>query len=498
MEMMEQQNKQKSSVLEQNTIFFLRVALLYGICFAIAFYKNYVGITFPIITIVTLVGCGLFLKKSEIAWKAQNLFFVISIILLGISTMLTTNTFIVFFNSIGILLLLTVFMLQQIYPDNKWNLIKYIRNIILLYLTMISQIAVPFLNWNKYRQEKRERKQKNPNTKYIVQGILIGLPMLVLVIALLSSADAVFGKYIGESFQVVLNNIYPNPNKNGLVLVGLIILGFMGIYTFLSVLDYNDMSTPPTKKEKKNPITAITFITMITVVYIIFSVIQIVCLFSGGMILPEGYTYAGYARQGFFQLLFLCIFNLMLVLCCMSVYERNRLLKVLLMIFSGCTYIMIASSAYRMILYISAFRLTFLRVLVLWFLALLAVLMIGVMWNIRKENFALFRYGMVMVTVFYLALSFSHPDYWIAKYNIAMMEEELCYEDLSYLCSLSLDAAPALAECHPKHTGKDYWCDACVLERYFEKIEKGTSLNIRTFNLSKYQSLKAAEEYLGE
>jgi len=109
----------------------------------------------------------------------------------------------------------------------------------------------------------------------------------------------------------------------------------------------------------------------------IFSVIQIVFLFSGGMILPDGYTYAEYAHQGFFQLLFLCIFNLILVLCCMAVFEMNRWLKMILLIFSACTYVMIASSAYRMILYISNYHLTFLRILVLWFLALLVVLMAG-------------------------------------------------------------------------------------------------------------------------
>ena len=36
-----------------------------------------------------------------------------------------------------------------------------------------------------------------------------------------------------------------------------------------------------------------------------------------------------------------------------------------------------------------------------------------------RESFPLFRYGVVMVTVLYLALSFSHPDYIIARVNIA-------------------------------------------------------------------------------
>lgn len=52
----------------------------------------------------------------------------------------------------------------------------------------------------------------------------------------------------------------------------------------------------------------------------------------------------------------------------------------------------------------------------------------------------LFRYGVVMVTVLYLALSFSHPDYIIARVNIANAPGG----DFSYLSDLSADAAPAI------------------------------------------------------
>ncbi len=496
---MEQQNKPKNVVLEENTILFLGIALSYGVGFAIAFYENYVGITFLFIVAATLAVCGLFLKKSEIVWKTQNLYYVIPVVLLGISTMSTTNTVIVFFNTVGILMLLAAFMLQQVYGDNNWNLMRYIRNIILLYMSMLSKLGVPFLNFWKYIQGRRETKQKNPNTKYIIQGILMGIPMLFLVLMLLSSADAVFAECIGDGISFLWkNNIFHTNSKIRMILI-LIVSGFLAIYTFLSVLTSNNMSEQVKKKEKKNPITAITFITMITAMYLIFCMIQLIYLFGGKMTLPAGYTYASYARQGFFQLLFLCIFNLMLVLCCMTKYEMSKLLKIVLMVFSGCTYIMIASSAYRMMMYIDAFYLTFLRILVLWFLALLAVLMAGVMWNIRKENFSLFRYGMIVVTVFYLIFSFGHPDYWIAKYNLSMMEDEMNYADVSYLCSLSLDAAPALAECHPGHDHSDgkYWCEACELENYFEEVED-TEVNIRTFNLSKYQAVRKAEKYLGE
>ena len=190
---------------------------------------------------------------------------------------------------------------------------------------------------------------------------------------------------------------------------------------------------------------------MVTVIYLIFCGIQIVFLFTGGKLLPEGYTYAEYAHQGFFQLLFVCIFNLILVVSCLALFRMNRFLKILLLVFSGCTYVMIASSAYRMLLYIHTYHLSFLRVLVLWFLAMLVFLMAGIMVNIVREKFQLFRYCMAVVTVCYLLFSFGRVDYLIACYNTAQMGNAISYEDIAYLTELSLDAAPALSRYALEH-----------------------------------------------
>ena len=93
------------------------------------------------------------------------------------------------------------------------------------------------------------------------------------------------------------------------------------------------------------------------------------------MRLPEGYTYSSYARQGFFQLLAVCIINLIIVLVCLGFFRESRVLKGILTVISLCTYIMVASSAYRMILYIQICQLTFLRIIVLWALAVTALVL---------------------------------------------------------------------------------------------------------------------------
>ena len=89
---------EKNKVMREQAPFFLAMAFLYSICFAIAFYRNYNSITFPLITAATLAVCILFLKKNKIPWKKSNWWYLAGCMILGISTFLTENLFIIFFN----------------------------------------------------------------------------------------------------------------------------------------------------------------------------------------------------------------------------------------------------------------------------------------------------------------------------------------------------------------------------------------------------------------
>ena len=228
---------------------------------------------------------------------------------------------------------------------------------------------------------------------------------------------------------------------------------------------------------------AITVLGMLTLLYLVFSGIQILGLFLGKLSLPEGYTYASYAREGFFQLLAIAILNLILVLACLEYFRESKILKGILTVMSICTFIMILSSAMRMILYIRTYQFTFLRILVLWALFVLFLLFLGIVWNIFRPTFGLLRYSFLVVTLCYLCLSFSHTDYWIARANLATMGAEA---DYTYLWSLSADAAPVLVPAAKEQmdelTGNYY------LRRLEQKLDRNSS--IRGFNLSRYMAEK--------
>ena len=248
-------------------------------------------------------------------------------------------------------------------------------------------------------------------------GLVIAMPLLVVIVSLLVSADAIFSNLVGRIFYVLFREIIL-PTKFIRILL-MFLWGFLFFYSILYNISQKKLNSQQKDFRTQEPLIAITFLALIAVVYLIFCGIQISYIFTGGMELPSGYTYSSFARQGFFQLLFVCVLNLILVLMCLGLFRENKTLKILLTFISGCTYIMIVSSAYRMMLYIVAYQLTRLRILVLAALLVLAILLGGVIRSIFRESFPLFKYSTIVVTVIYVILSLSRIDFIIAKYNVS-------------------------------------------------------------------------------
>ena len=427
--------------LQEHYNFFGPVTFLYAVFYAFCMFRNGSGITFPFFLAGTLLYFVFSLSKLEITLKKGSAFYMISILLLGVSTFCTDGWAIIGLNKLAVFLLVMCLLLNQYFDTKKWNLGKYVGSICQLVVMSFGELGKPFSDGKAYFREKGK---VNKKVWYGLLGVVIALPILLIAAGLLSSADA------DNIFNVVIRVTFL----------------FFTSYALTSYLCKRSIPEEVKDRRKGEPVLAITIMSLLSLLYLLFSGIQIFGLFLGKMQLPEGYTYAQYAREGFFQLLAVSILNLILVLMCLSFFRESRILKVIMTIMSLCTFIMIASSVMRMIIYIRYYYLTFLRIFVLWMLAVLFVMFIGVLINIYRESFPLFRYGVVMVTVLYLALSFSHPDYIIARVNIANApgadgtgwEESVAqdygddffagpffrgseYNDYSYLSDLSADAA---------------------------------------------------------
>ncbi|MBP5733720.1 MAG: DUF4173 domain-containing protein [Lachnospiraceae bacterium] len=473
--------------LKENYLFFGPVTALYAIFYAFCMYKNASGVTFPFFVASTLCYFYFTLKKLEITLKSGSVFYAVSVMLLSIATFCTDDARIIVLNKTGIFLLTISFLISQFFDVSKWGFGKYVSSIVTLLASALEELPRPVSDMSGFT--KKDQSPKTRNVILVLLGLLFTIPIFLLVGALLSSAD-VFFRQITDKIVAFVNL------SNVLGVMVRIVLWYFGTYMIVAKLCKKSIREDVTDHRHGEPILAITVTSMLSLMYLVFSGIQIFGLFLGQLRLPDGYTYAAYAREGFFQLLAVSILNLIIVLICMAFFKESKILKAVLTVMSLCTFIMIASSAMRMILYVSTYDLTFLRIIVLWALAVLFLLFIGVVASIFRMDFPLFRYGVAVVTVFYIALAFSHPDYICAKYNLEYSAKQPV--DIAYLNTLSADAAPVLLP-YLEQEGIDTstisnrsWPEDRSWRRFLSHMSDVYEENqsIRHFNLSRYWALR--------
>lgn len=412
--------------------FMWKICLCYGICYLLFSYKTMNGIgsgIFAAISAIFILMIAEHLKKQpvhekelSIAISGESIFYFAAAVLISFSNCLTDSEFFLFFNHMGSFLLFSIACIKLFYRDKTWDFGKYTCILFSYWIQVLSVIPVPFQHWKSYQQGNH--KKMSSTTRYILIGIAAGLPILMITTLLLSSADRIFSDLLESIFHFsFMDNWFDPKTMNDVILLtcGFVIYTLL-LYLVISALYKGGLNEQVKKSTIFGTPIAVTIFIMIDIVYIVFSCIQFLFLFAG---LPAKHEYADYARQGFFELLFVALINFLLILFCNKHFVRNNVLKAVMTITCLCTFVMIASSAYRMRLYIQAYHLTFLRVFVLWFLLLLSFFMAGSIISIYKEHWNSFRYCLFVLTCFYTVFALSDVYGMIAEYNVTRFEKDL-------------------------------------------------------------------------
>ncbi|MCM1150378.1 MAG: DUF4173 domain-containing protein, partial [Butyricicoccus sp.] len=336
-------------------------------------------------------------------------------------------------------------------------------------------------------QRRGGAERKDGKGRYVLLGLAVSLPLAFVVLALLCSADRVFALLVERalSFDLELGDGLAAALKA----LWLFLLGFFGLFCALAGQAQSPVDSAPRETGRGEPVTAVTFVSVLSAVYLAFCAVQVVYLFAGVKSgLPEGFYYAGYARQGFFQLLFVSLLNAALVVFCSWKFRESRALRALLTLVCACTYVLIASSAFRMLLYVDVYGLTFLRLLVLWFLGVLAVLMAGIVVSLYRRGWNLFRFTCCVCLSLWLVFSFAKPDRIAARCNLSRFGMTDDTVRLA-LYELSLDAVPVLS-------GQDYDGDYVSEWRGYRQSTVLRALDahgVRGFNLAVWEAARSVD-----
>jgi hypothetical protein len=242
-------------------------------------------------------------------------------------------------------------------------------------------------------------------------GLVIGLPLMVVVLALLSGADAGMQKLLGSWIE----------NANFWKWFWRVVVVFLMSMLFYSLF-YNltwgkkDADLPPVRQNWKFAGPGVV-IALLLAAYALFTYVQFTYLFGGT--LPIDLTYSEYARDGFDQFLAVTLINFTLLGLSLTKSEPGRAIKVLQTLLIAASLIVLASAAWRMLLYVGAYGLTIRRVLPLWLMTYFAFLALVGAVRVYREQTPFLRIGAFALVYWYAALICIDWSTLMNTYNLA-------------------------------------------------------------------------------
>ena len=292
------------------------------------------------------------------------------------------------------------------------------------------------------------RKSGAKNIGYVIVGLMLSLPITVVVCVLLMSADDGFENMLGRIFDSIsLTELW-------LFLLGLPVSFLLFGVVYGAVSSKGKLRADEALYETKNgkmrfapPALMCAFTAPLLIVYALFFFSQLGYFISAfGGILPEKFSASEYARRGFFELCAVAVIDLA-VIAAVNAFcrrnEKNTALKIITVMLSAFTLILIATAESKMFLYIERFGLTPKRVYTSWFMFILAAVFVLIIIS-RFKKFHAASVGAAVITAASLLLGFCSADGLIAKYDAKLIEKGVM---TAFPDDLSADAAPTIRKC---------------------------------------------------
>ena len=226
-------------------------------------------------------------------------------------------------------------------------------------------------------------------------GVAIGLPLVIIVLALLASADAGTAKLLGNFFEQF--NVW-----QWFWRIFVVFVSSMVLYSLFYNLTWGkaDADLAPVRQNWKTAGPGVV-ISFLLAAYALFTYVQFTYLFGG--VLPVVLTYSEYAREGFGQLIAVTVINFTVLGLSLSKSEPKSAIKVLELLLILASVVVLASAAWRMLLYIGAYGLTMRRVLTLWLMAYFAFLAVVGAIRVFFQKVPFLRVGAFALVYWYAA-----------------------------------------------------------------------------------------------
>jgi hypothetical protein len=456
-------------------VWLLLTGALLGLLGDIFFYGKGIGLSFPLFVLVVM---GVVLASG---WRVQkllnhplisfrNLWPLIPLGFFALMVAVRGDSFITFLNLVAVLMLGGLVMHYLPLSDHIDDapLTHHARGVLESGIYLIPGALFEVVDSWGWLREKRLLSYR---PVYAVgRGLLFAVPVVLVFGVLLASADLVFADYINNLFEIFSFDQADALMGHGFltgslawIVVGGLAYGFGR--RFMSTQPLAAEAGENTEEDAAHPpkrgwiplqlgvIESGIILGSVNLLFMAFVLIQMTYLFGGASnVTVDRFTYADYARRGFFELVAVAGLTLGMILFLDYVTVRegkreNMIFRALSILIVGLTGVLLVSASRRMLLYEEAYGFTHLRVythvFMLWLGILLGVSVLS-LFRLRQNIFSL---GMILVTVGYLGtLNLMDVDLYIAERNIARYHENGRKLDIAFLEVLSVDAVPAMVD----------------------------------------------------
>ena len=470
------------------------VALLLGTIFNNLFYEKHIGISVFIFVALIISATIIFSIHLKTSFR-QAAGVILAALFFSAMVAIRGNLFLTALNILattGLLLLTARILLQEKLKDLYFK--DYLTTVFVTPLMMIER-AINTLSLIL----KPANNNSAGKWKHVLKGILMALPFLLFFGLLFVSADLAFENFLSSVFSFpILEDLISQ-----LMIIGCVSFACLGLLAFLFNPNHKTGKTENLEEKKiaDRKIETMVFLWLIAGLFFIFIIFQIAYLFGGSINIESGgFTYAEYARSGFWELLVVAFVTLM-VLTYMDFYTRRNekrlswfTLPSLLM--TAEIFIIIISALKRMMLYQSAYGWTTLRLYVVGFIIFLASVFIILAIKLlreKKNNFFAFGVFLTMIT-FLVSFNVLNPDHFIVQQNIQRFNETGII-DIDYLSTISADATIDILNIYDRLNDND---KRYILEKLTEQkseLEEDTK-NWQSYNYSRKHSLHYLYDFL--
>lgn len=385
---------------------------------------NTTGIITSLVYIGIITAAIVYIKKKEYVFSALNKVLAALLYVFSLVFTITDNGFIKFLNCI-FLFGAGAYLVYSVCAG-KESIDRY-----LPYAVKSSVLRYPFSKFGvqlRISSDCVKDSRTSNNIKMIIGGLILAVPVTVVVAALLMSADDGMNRMLGNIFDEIFTEDLWTWLVQAFIAIPCSLYLFGMFYSNANRDDLNVLTDEECEyrlKAKRTVGNLIFYssVTPVLILYVMFFISQasyFLSAFAGR--LPEEFSYAEYARKGFFELCWIVVINLGIMII-MNLHAKNSgeektaALKVINVIFCIFTLILIATAMSKMIMYINAYGLTELRVYTTWFMVLCAYIFLLILAKQFKGNMHMSKWISVGFTFLFAILCFSRPESLIVKYN---------------------------------------------------------------------------------